>query len=65
MLLTKKISTLNIIFMSISEITRSVLLVKSIDMIDINLLGLVKIYLVSPEKPTSKFFTTQRKSNFH
>jgi len=32
--------------MSISEITRSVLLVKSIDMIDINLLGLVKIYLV-------------------
>jgi len=22
-------------------------------------------YLVSPEKPTSKFFTTQRKSNFH
>ena len=46
MLLTKKISTLNIIFMSISAITRSVLLVKSIDMIDINLLGLVKIYLV-------------------
>jgi len=40
------ITLIFLIFMSISAITRSVLLVKSIDMIDINLLGLVKIYLV-------------------
>ena len=27
--------------------------------------GFFENYIVSPEKPTSKFFTTQRKSNFH